>query len=93
MRYRAERAELRAGPRHAATLAGLDLRRVEERQNADAWAGSARVLDRDLLWSEDQRFDLVVPIGDARWVWRGVAVAWGDGAASLSGDGGPEVRG
>jgi hypothetical protein len=93
MRTRAERAELRAGPHRAALLAGLELRRLDERQNAGDWAGSARVLERDAFWAEHGgALDLVVPVGAVRWVWRGVRVAWGEQQIGISGDGPPEVR-
>lgn len=93
MRLRAERAELRAGPRRVALLAGLDMVRVEERQNAAAWTASARVLERDAFWSEHGgALDLVAPVGAVRWVWRGVRVRWGEDAVAIEGEDVPEVR-
>lgn len=94
MRWRGNGGELRAGARVAARLASWDIVRLRERlSGGQEWAGTAVVVWRDRLWSaSDGAYDLVVPVGPVRWVWRGVAVAWDDGRAALGGAGGPEVR-
>ena len=53
---------------------------------------SARVIDRDdYLLDHATAFDLVVPMGDATWRWRGVEVEMSGGCATIRFGGDPDV--
>lgn len=93
MRLHGTEGRLVAGPHTAARLASWEITRVAERQNTADWVGTGRVVARDAFWSRHGgSLDLVVPAGTVRWVWRGVGVEWGEGVATISGHGPPEVR-
>jgi len=92
VRIRGEGGEVRAGARVAATLGPWTLERPPDRLSGGSWVLAAAVRQRDAFWSaHGGRFDLVLPAGSVAWIYRGVGVAWGEQAVSISGIGKPEV--
>jgi hypothetical protein len=71
--------EVRTGGRFVARLGRWRLARAEDVFHGGALLLTARVLARDAFWSERGGcFDVLLDAGTCSWLYRGLAVSWGE---------------
>lgn len=79
MRATGNGGEVRAGGRFVARLGSWRLARAEDEFHGGRMLLVARVLARDAFWSErGGSFDVLLDAGTCRWLYRGLAVSWGE---------------